>query len=221
MPGKLAEMVELWWQEAERNGVFPIDDRGVQLFGARFRGNSPHPEDRRYVYRPPMSPMPGQASAGLGGRTVHLEATVHYRNGDEGVLYKNGNRNSGFSMFVQGGRFVVDYNAFGDHTVVESPVSVPEGDVRLGVRLVRGDNRTGTVSLEFDGVQVATADLPLYMTMMSSVGPSIGFDHGVSVSTRYESPFAWTGDLRQVTIEAGKRSRDAAAAEARSEMGRQ
>ena len=34
MPGKLAEMVELWWQEAERNGVFPIDDRGVQLFGA-------------------------------------------------------------------------------------------------------------------------------------------------------------------------------------------
>ena len=59
------------------------------------------------------------------------------------------------------------------------------------------------------------------MTMMSSVGPSIGFDHGVSVSTRYESPFAWTGDLRQVTIEAGKRSRDAAAAEARSEMGRQ
>ena len=221
MPGKLAEMVELWWQEAERNGVFPIDDRGVQLFGARFRGNSPHPEDRRYVYRPPMSPMPGQASAGLGGRTVHLEATVHYRNGDEGVLYKNGNRNSGFSMFVQGGRFVVDYNAFGDHTVVESPVPVPEGEVRLGVRLVRGDNRTGTVSLEFDGVQVAAADLPLYMTMMSSVGPSIGFDHGVSVSTRYESPFAWTGDLRQVTIEAGKRSRDAAAAEARSEMGRQ
>ncbi|MEY3691667.1 MAG: hypothetical protein RJB57_1323, partial [Actinomycetota bacterium] len=36
-----------------------------------------------------------------------------------------------------------------------------------------------------------------------------------------ESPFAWTGDLREVVIEAGQRSRDAAAAEARSEMGRQ
>jgi len=221
MPEKLEEMIGLWWEEAERNGVLPLDDRGVQLFGARFRRNSPHPEDRRYVYRPPMSPMPGQASAGLGGRNVHLVATVDYRPGDQGVLYKNGNRNSGFSMFVQDGRFVVDYNAFGDHTVLESPVPVPTGVVRLGVRLARGDNRTGTVSLEFDGVQVATAALPLYMTMMSSVGPSIGFDHGVTVSERYASPFAYTGDLREVVIEAGQRSKAAAEAEARTEMGRQ
>ena len=221
MPDKLDEMVELWWAEAERNGVFPIDDRGVQLFGARFRRNSPHPENRRYVYRPPMSAMPGQASAGLGGRNVHITAAVDYRAGDEGVLYKTGNRNSGFTMFVQDGRFVVDYNAFGDHTVVESPVAVPSGEVVLGVRLARGDNRRGRVTLEFDGVEVAGADLPLYMTMVSSTGPSIGFDHGVSVSTRYESPYPWTGDLREVVIEAGQRSRDAAAAEARGEMGRQ
>ncbi|MGA1361535.1 MAG: arylsulfatase [Ilumatobacteraceae bacterium] len=220
-PGKLDEMVELWWQEAERNGVFPIDDRGVQLFGARFRRNSPHPENRRYVYRPPMSAMPGQASAGLGGRNVHIVATVDYRAGDEGVLYKNGNRNSGFSMFVQNGRFVVDYNAFGNHTLVESGVPVPTGVVGLGVRLVRGDNRRGTLTLEFDGNEVGSTELPLYMTMMSSTGPSIGFDHGVSVSERYESPFAWTGDLREVVIEAGQRSRGAAEAEARSEMGRQ
>ena len=221
MPDKLEEMIGLWWQEAERNGVLPLDDRGVQLFGARFRANSPHPEDRRYVYRPPMSPMPGQASAGLGGRNVHLVATVEYKAGDEGVLYKNGNRNSGFSMFVQGGRFVVDYNAFGDHTIIESPVPVPTGRVALGVRLVRGDNRTGTVTLEFDGVEVAAAAVPLYMTMMSSVGPSIGFDHGVTVSERYDSPFAYTGDLREVVIEAGQRSKAAEEAQAKAEMGRQ
>jgi arylsulfatase len=168
-----------------------------------------------------MSAMPGQASAGLGGRNVHIVATVDYRAGDEGVLYKNGNRNSGFSMFVQDGRLVVDYNAFGNHTLAESTVHVPSGVVGLGVRLVRGDNRRGTLTLEFDGNEVGSTELPLYMTMMSSTGPSIGFDHGVSVSERYESPFAWTGDLREVVIEAGQRSRDAAAAEARSEMGRQ
>jgi hypothetical protein len=41
------------------------------------------------------------------------------------------------------------------------------------------------------------------------------------VSTRYEAPFAYSGDLRQVVIDAGKRPADAAAAEARAEMGRQ
>lgn len=221
MPEKLAEMIDIWWNEAERHGVFPLDDRGVALFGARFRANSPHPENRRYVYRPPMSPMPGQASAGLGGRNVTLTATVVHGAGDEGVLYATGTQNSGFSMFVQRGRFVVDYNAFGDHTVVESSLDLAPGRHELTVLLRRGEGMAGTVELIVDGHSVGTADLPLYMRMMSSVGPSVGFDHGSPVSTRYEAPFAYSGVLDQVVIEAGKRPTDAAAAEARTEMGRQ
>ena len=220
-PAKLEEMVDLWWQEAEKHGVLPLDDRGVQLFGARFRARSPHPENRRYVYRPPMSPMPGQASAGLGGRSVDLVARVNYAAGDEGVLYATGTQNSGFSMFVQGGRFVVDYNAFGDHTVIESTVPVPSGVVALGVHLRRGEGRNGTITLDFDGVEVGRADVPLYMSMMSSVGPSLGQDHGSAVSLRYEAPFAYTGELLEVEIEAGKKSGAATAAEAKAEMGRQ
>lgn len=53
-PDKLAELVESWWHEADRHGVLPLDDRGFELFGARFRPNSPHPEDRRYIYRAPF-----------------------------------------------------------------------------------------------------------------------------------------------------------------------
>ena len=220
-PTKLAEMVDLWWQQAETHGVLPLDDRGVQLFGARFRARSPHPENRRYVYRPPMSPMPGQASAGLGGRSVDLVARVNYAAGDEGVLYATGTQNSGFSMFVQDGRFVVDYNAFGDHTVIESVAPVPHGVVALGVHLRRGEGRSGTITLDFDGVEVGRADVPLYMSMMSSVGPSLGQDHGSAVSLRYQAPFAYTGELLEVEIEAGKKSGAAAAAEAKAEMGRQ
>ncbi|MFM8826260.1 MAG: arylsulfatase [Actinomycetota bacterium] len=220
-PAKLAEMVDLWWQQAETHGVLPLDDRGVQLFGARFRARSPHPENRRYVYRPPMSPMPGQASAGLGGRSVDLVARVNYSAGDEGVLYATGTQNSGFSMFVQDGRFVVDYNAFGDHTVIESVAPVPHGVVALGVHLRRGEGRSGTITLDFDGVEVGRADVPLYMSMMSSVGPSLGQDHGSAVSLRYQAPFAYTGELLEVEIEAGKKSGAAAAAEAKAEMGRQ
>ncbi len=88
----------------------------IELFGARFRDHSPHPADRRYVYRPPMSPLPGQASAAIAGRASTLTARLTVAPGDEGVLYATGTENSGLSLFVQNDRLVVDYNAFDDHT---------------------------------------------------------------------------------------------------------
>ena len=42
------------------------------------------------------------------------------------MLWATGTENSGISMFVQDDRLVVDYNAFDDHTVVESGVAVPD-----------------------------------------------------------------------------------------------
>ena len=220
-PDKLDELVALWWEQAETHGVLPLDDRGVQLFGARFRKNSPHPEDRRYVYRPPMSPMPGQATAGLGGRNVDLYATVTFTPGDEGVLYATGTQNSGLSLFIQNNKLVLDYNAFGDHTILESSQDVPAGNHELRVLLRRTEGMAGDLSLQIDGANVAAASVPLYMRMMSSVGPSVGYDHGSPVSQRYSAPFEYTGTLHEVVIEAGKPRADVKAAEAKSEMNRQ
>ena len=126
-PERLAELQALWWDEAERHGVLPLDDRMFELFGARFRDHSPHPADRRYVYRPPMSPLPGQASAAIAGRSFDLTARITRAAGDDGVLYATGTENSGVSVFVQNDRLVVDYNAFDDHTILESDVAVPDG----------------------------------------------------------------------------------------------
>jgi arylsulfatase len=220
-PGRLEEMVTHWWEQAEIHGVLPLDDRGIELFGARFRKNSPHPENRRYVYRPPMSPMPGQASAGLGGRNVELIANVSYVSGDEGVLYATGTQNSGLSMFIQNGTLTLDYNAFGDHTIMESAIPVPVGTHELRVSMRRGEGMAGTLTLAIDGAEVAVASVPLYMRMMSSVGPSVGYDHGSPVSTRYQAPFEYTGKLHDVIIEAGKPRADVEAAEAQSQLNRQ
>ena len=41
--------------------------------------------------------------------------------------------------------------------------------------------------------------------MMSSVGPSVGYDHGSAVSTRYEAPFPFTGTLHEVVIQLCRR----------------
>jgi arylsulfatase A-like enzyme len=221
-PDQLAELIDLWWQEAERHGVLPLDDRMFELFGSRFRENSPHPPGRRYVYRPPMSPMPGQAAASIGGRSFDLTATVTRQAGQDGVLFATGTQNSGISVFVQHDRLVVDYNAFDEHTVLESTVEVPAGGSTLVAKLRRGDGRSGSVSLEVDGQPAGSAELPLFMRMMSSVGPSIGYDHGSPVSNLYEAPFPFTGKLHEVVIQLlSKQELDASAAEAAAELSRQ
>ena len=220
-PAKLDEMVAHWWEQAEIHGVLPLDDRGVELFGARYRKNSPHPEDRRYVYRPPMSPMPSQASGGLGGRNVDVIATVTYKKGDEGVLYATGSQNSGVSFFVQNDRLVLDYNAFGDHAIVESSSVIPDGDHEFRVKLRRGDGMAGKLELEIDGVSTGSVQVPLYMRMISSLGPSVGYDHGSAVSTRYAAPYEYTGDLHEIVLESSRAKPDVASAEAKAEMNRQ
>jgi arylsulfatase A-like enzyme len=221
-PDTLAQLIALWWEEAERHGVLPLDDRMFELFGARFRPNSPHPVDRRYVYRPPMSPLPGQASAAIGGRAFDLTARVTRDAGEEGVLFATGTENSGISVFVQHDRLVVDYNAFDDHTIVESEFEIPPGDSTLVVQVRRGEGRTGSVALEIDGQPAGSADLSLFMRMMSSVGPSIAYDHGSAVSNRYEAPFAFTGTLHEVVIQLlSPQDLAAREAEAAAEMSRQ
>ncbi len=225
-PERLSELEQRWWGEAERHGVLPLDDRMAELFGARWRPNSPHPPDRRYVYRPPMSPLPGQAAAAIGGRSFDLTARVTRDAGDGGVLFATGTENSGLSIFLEGDRLVVDYNAFGDHTIVESDRTVPAGDTAVGVRFRRGDGRAGTVTLVIDGDDAGSAELGLFMRMMSSVGASVGYDHGSPVSPRYDAPNPFAGTLHEVVIELVARAdatADAtdASVRAAAEMGRQ
>ena len=212
-PDKLAELVESWWHEADRHGVLPLDDRGFELFGARFRPNSPHPEDRRYVYRPPMSPLPGQASAAIGGRSFDLTARVTRQSGEDGVIFATGTENSGISVFVQHDRLVVDYNAFDEHSIVESDIEVPPGDSTLVARFRRSDGRAGSIELEVDGVAAGHVDVGLYMRMISSVGVSIAYDHGSAVSTRYRAPFPFAGTLHEVEIQLVAKQDQAAEAE--------
>jgi arylsulfatase len=200
-PQRLTAMIDLWWSEAEKHGVLPLDDRTIELFGARFRPHSPHPVDQHYVYRPPMSPLPGQAAAAIGGRDFDLTARISRTAGQDGVLFATGTENSGIAVFVQDDCFVVDYNAFDDHAVVESTVAVPTGDCTLVARLRRGAGRSGSISLEVNGQPAGSVELPLVMMMISSVGASIGYNHGSAISQRYQAPFTFSGTLHSLEIQ--------------------
>ena len=221
-PERLEELIGLWWSEAERNGVLPLDDRrGILLFGARLRENSPHPPSRRYVYRPPLSRIPIGASPSAGGNLFDLTARVSRGPGDEGVIWATGSAGAGVSVFVQNERLVVDYNAFADRTIVESSIEVPEGDCELSVRLRRTDKVGGVIEVAVDGQPAGTAELPFIMRMISSVGSSIGHDHGSTVSEHYEGSFPFAGTLHEVEINLSERTAADVAATARAEMARQ
>ena len=221
-PRRLAQLVDLWWQEADRHGVLPLDDRTLELFASHPSDHSAHRTDRTYRYRPPMTAIPSGSSAALGGDGTDLEAGVTLEPGDEGVLWATGNQNSGCSVFVQEGRLVVDYNAFDEHTVLESSIVVPAGEVTLGMRMRRESRRSGWVEVTIDGETCGRAEIPFYMRMVSSVGSSVGMDHGGAVSPRYSAPFAFTGTLHDVTIVLPRRpGRAEAEATAASEMARQ
>lgn len=199
-PARLAELIDLWWQEAETHGVLPLDERRLELFIPRLNDRSVHRPDRRYVYRPPMTPVPTRTASSLTDVVVDITARVAGVAGDEGVLLATGNENCGCSVFVQNGRLAVDYNAFGDHTIVESSIEVPAGECTLGVHLER-EGRSGWVEVSIDGDACGRETIPLYLVTFTSVGLSVGEDHRSAVSARYSAPFAFTGTLHDVTVQ--------------------
>jgi arylsulfatase len=224
-PDRLNELIALWWEEAENEGVLPLDDRGLELFGINFKKNSPHPESRKYVYRPPMAPLPSQASAAMGGRSWDMEAVVDRGDAEGGVIYATGTENSGFSFYIFDNRLVFDYNFFGEHLVVRSNAELPTGPSTLTCQL-RRTGKAGYVVLLVNQEEVGRMELPFVMRVISSVGPSVAYDHGSPVAFDYANRsdgFPFEGTLESVTITLIETKKDPknAEAQARAEMGRQ
>jgi arylsulfatase len=200
MPEKLTEMIDLWWQEAEKEGVLPLDERMIELFGNRYRERSPHPADMHYVYRPPMSDVPGQAGATLGGRSWTMTASVD--GVADGVLYSTGTENSGVAFFVKDGHLVFDYNAFDDHTIVRSGEAVSAGATEFRVDFLRVAGRRGIVRL--------------------SVDASLGRGGLSPVSREYTGRFPYGGRVKLIDIQLHHRAdAETMEAEMRAELSRQ
>ncbi len=221
-PARLAELIELWWREAAEHGVLPLDDRTIELFFTRYRDRSPHPVSRRYTYRPPMAPLPAQVAPALGGRGWDMTASIDRPSGAGGVLFAAGTENSGVSLFVQADLLVFDYNCFGDHTVVFSDHPVPTGVTSVGVRF-RRSGKGAEATLVIDGRPSGTVSIPFAMTIISSVGASVGYDHSAPVSERYQGSFPFEGTLGtlEVDVLTPRDRADEAEADARAAMSRQ
>ncbi|MCP5034886.1 MAG: arylsulfatase, partial [Actinomycetia bacterium] len=200
-PEKLAELIELWWSEAERHGVLPLDDdvRGI-VFRDR-RAGTPH-SGTTYRYLPPIARMPSDSAPAIGGRSWAMTATVDPNpEGGDGVLAAWGTANTGFSWYLHNDELVFDYNLFGTHHVARCPVSQPaSGSVTPMVRLDRNEGGA-LITVSYDGSAEATVQIPFVLRMIGMSGFDIGRDAGSQVGLDYEGPYPFDGTYHSLDVE--------------------
>ncbi len=106
-PERLTGMIELWWGEAEKHNVLPLDDR----FGPRFAENAARFQGSRtnFVFHAGMGHVPTDVAPDVRSRNYDIEAHVELDRGNvQGVLISHGDATSGYSLYVRDRRLVHD-----------------------------------------------------------------------------------------------------------------
>jgi arylsulfatase A-like enzyme len=69
-PQKLRELQDLWWAEAAKHNVLPLDWRGVERFNSELMGRPSLAGDRKtYTYYPGQVALPGEAAPRILNRS--------------------------------------------------------------------------------------------------------------------------------------------------------
>jgi len=198
-PEKLRDLIDLWWAEAGRLGVLPLDDRSIELFGGAPRPGTVHARSD-YVYFPPIAHLPADVSPPLGGRSWTITAAVDVPEGGvEGVVYARGGHNCGHTFFVRDGALHFDYNALGTHHRATAPIDLRPGRHELGVRFDRA-GKGGTLTLVHDTEDLTSIEIPKIVRMLGSLGTDIGHNSLSPVVDDYDAPFRFTGTIDRITF---------------------
>jgi arylsulfatase A-like enzyme len=211
-PDKLAELRELWWEQARRFDVLPLDGRGV------IRQADPRPQmgapRSRFVYYAGGGEVGSAAAVNVLNRSHDITAEVVIpEGGAEGVLLAQGGRFAGYSLFVKDDRlhYVHNYVGLEEH-VITSRVPVPTGPVELRYEFERtgppdfaaGRGSPGIGRLYIAGEKVAEAEIPVTVPLafaLSGEGLCAGWDSLSPVASAYDDEFRFSGTLRRVVVE--------------------
>jgi arylsulfatase len=203
-PERLAELVDLWWAEARRYQVLPLDNRPIAALLAPRR---PFDARDRYVFFPNGAPIPENVTMNVRNRnhTMSADVVVPETGTLEGVLLSMGTVLGGFSFHVLDGclRFVHNYVGKERYTVT-SDVAVPPGEHRLTMSFQSNGDFSGAVRLLIDGQVVGEGPIATTTPVrysISGAGLTCGWEQGPPVGEGYRAPFRFTGTLRRVVVE--------------------
>lgn len=206
-PERLEKLIELWWSEAGRYDVLPLDDRGFaeRRALARPRDDSPRIQES-YLFYPGMSYIPGGAAPFIMDRSYSVTANFSAPSGTEGIIATCGGLCGGYALYIKDNQLIHEYNFYQDyHRLV---ADLPENDDELVAcyEFVKTGVCQGDGTLSINGKVLANCHMPrTYRYFMDWEGFSIGRNVGSAVSPAFSSlgTFDFTGDLKHVQLQMG------------------
>jgi arylsulfatase len=211
-PEKLADLVELWFEEAGKYDVLPLDDRKPWEILGDPRPTS-EPERDVYVYYPGTAEVPESAAPNIRGRSFKVLAEVEIQSADAaGVVFAHGSRFGGHAIYLKDGKVHYVYNFLGvppEQTF--SSGELAPGRYVIGMEFAKdhvGDRgeAIGTTRLHVDDQVVAEGSMRTqvgYFTLCGD-GLCVGRDSSDAVSSAYTAPGDLTGArVFQVEVNVG------------------
>jgi arylsulfatase len=206
-PGKLAELQELWWAEAERNRVLPLLGGYAIFFGLL----PPMPTTTRLTFAGDVQNVQRGMVPRIAGRSYAIEAELDVpEDGAEGVIVANADFIGGFALWADGkGLLHHTYSFLGVETYKQvSTEKIPTGKVTVKMLFEIREPKPGsggTVTLWANERQIGEGTMAhtVPVAFSSYAGMDIGRDNGLVVDLAYEdkAPYAFTGTVKKVVFD--------------------
>jgi len=204
-PELVAELVELWWTEARRNQVLPLDNRVLWALV------HPKPDRRRprerFMYFQGGAQVPEPVAVNVRNRSHALivDVTIPAYGQADGVLLALGSALGGFSLHILDARVRYVHNLYGkERHAVESAETIGPGEHRIEYVFTKDEGLGGTGVLSCDGREVARAQIPRFTPSGFNgvgVGLTCGYEWGPSIGDGYSAPFPFAGTIRRAAVE--------------------
>ncbi|MGH6997544.1 MAG: sulfatase-like hydrolase/transferase, partial [Phenylobacterium sp.] len=208
-PDRLRQMQDLWWAEASKYNVLPLDWRGTVRFNAEAMGRPSLVGHRTSAtYYPGMVALPDAACLPMLNKSWKITADIVVPQGKaEGMIITHGGLEGGYGLYLREGRPVFVYNFLGvERPTFAADKPLPPGPCKLVVDLAYdggGMGKGAAVTISANGTKVAEGRLERTVPIQFSIGEGldIGMDTGSAVDFTYQLPFKFTGGITQVTVD--------------------
>ncbi|NIG52987.1 arylsulfatase [Chitinophaga sp. Cy-1792] len=208
-PEKLRQLQDLWWVEASKYNVLPLDWRGTIRMNAEAMGRPSLIRGRKTItYYPGTIGVPDAASPPMLNKSWVITADIVVPDKDaNGMIVTHGGLEGGYGLYLKDGKASFVYNYLGiERPTFTTQDALPAGKVKLAVRFDYdggGMGKGGTITMTANGKEVAkgrlTKTIPIQFTIAE--GLDIGQDVGSPIDFTYKMPFAYTGTIEKVVVD--------------------
>jgi arylsulfatase len=210
MPEKLAELQQLWLEQAKTYNVLPLDDRRVERFDADLAGRPQLVRGHSQLLFGGMGRLTESSVLSVKNRSHAVTAEIVVpESGAEGVIVAQGGAFGGWTLYARGGRLKYCHNFIGlRRFTVEGDDAVPSGTHQVRMEFAYdggGPAKGGMVTLYVDGAPIGAGRVEATVPLVFSGDETtdLGHDTASPVTDDYtpeESVFTGTVSWVQIDV---------------------